>query len=67
MTPEQLKRDGWKTSDAGLRATRQGSSSLDWEVFERFCRQGESFRYRTEKYAAPILIRDTSLVVTRRF
>ena len=69
VTPEQLKRDGWKASDAGLRATRRGhqGSSLDWEVFERFCRQGESFRYRTEKYAAPILIRNTSLVVTRRF
>ena len=38
--------------------------SLAWEVFERFCRAGETFKYRTEKYSAPILILSSKVLAS---
>jgi len=58
VTREQLQKDGWVALDAWMRAERAGhdGSYLDWEIFERVCKPGEMFFYRTEKCCAPILM-----------
>jgi hypothetical protein len=48
-----LQRAGWKKLPRTGLDAKQG---FLWLVFSRECKAGESFAYRTEKYAAPILL-----------
>jgi hypothetical protein len=54
ITEEQLRRKGWhKERNTELKFT---DTTYLWWVFTRQCKAGEEFTYRTEKYAAPILL-----------
>jgi hypothetical protein len=58
-TRDQLLAQGWKPLQAQLVShlrNHHEENGMPWELFERFCKEGETFEYRTEKYAAPILI-----------
>lgn len=54
MLEKDLRRNGWRKVRAfdDLTSTDPGEMA----VFFRFCQAGESFRIRTEKYVAPILL-----------
>ncbi len=59
VSREQIINDGWNPVDGQLVSHLPGhptDTALHWELFERNCRAGETFKYRTEKYAAPILL-----------
>jgi len=48
-----LVEQGWE-KQANL--DKLNDTALEWIVYSRFCKKGETFSYRTEKYSAPILI-----------
>lgn len=53
-TEKDLQAEGWARVRRGTILT--GDSAGEFLVFSRMCNAGESFTYRTEKYAAPILL-----------
>ena len=54
ITKSELQSAGWKF--IGNIFGTYGGPNERWEVFIRDCKAGETFRYRTEKYVAPIVI-----------
>ena len=66
ISRDQLLAQGWKPIDAELIShlpNHPQESDLRWGVFERFCQEGETFKYRTEKYVAPIVILDSGRIL----
>ena len=55
LLEKDLRRKGWRK----LRSLRELSNNDtgEMEVFYRFCEAGETHRIRTEKYAAPMLLK----------
>jgi hypothetical protein len=51
VSREDFLAAGWQ--DAGKLPVR----AWQWPVYWRECKKGEEFNYRTEKYAAPIVIK----------
>lgn len=54
LTPwSKIQSDGW------LMQRRLGAlvgADLNWVLFQRLCKEGEKFSYRTERYSAPMII-----------
>lgn len=50
-----LEKQGWK--ETATLVSMDGDRTSHWAVFTRDCQKDEAFAIRTEKYAAPILIR----------
>jgi len=56
VTRDELVAEGWKEVGRLSSYFKTDGSSLEWIVFARSCRAGESFSIRTEKYVAPVLL-----------
>jgi serine/threonine protein kinase len=54
LTDAQIKSLGWE--ETGRVQAIVQPSSLDWIIYRKNCKKGETFSYRTEKYCAPVII-----------
>jgi hypothetical protein len=54
MTEEKLVAEGWVRQKKDQIDT--SATDMQFLIFARHCKAGEHFSYRTEKYAAPILL-----------
>lgn len=59
---DTLRANGWRVGAIGtIQTVFRGTTIVDWLLWERNCKAGESFSIRTEKYQSPIVLRGTTV------